>query len=296
MTIVSVGEILWDVIGGEEHLGGAPFNFAVHTCRLGHEVLFVSGVGDDDRGRRALEQAQALGLSTNYIRKLGGLPTGVATVELAPDGQPSFRVHRPAAYDGVVLRKDEAAVIVGRRPGWIYFGTLQQMSKTVRELTEQLIRGNPESRCFYDINLRPDGYTPELVEQLASQADVAKLNQEESDELGRWFDLPTSSIEEFCRAAASQFGWQAVAVTRGADGCALLIGDEYCDAPGVRVEVVDAVGAGDAFSAAFLHGLDAGWPVGQVAGFANCVGALVAGRPGATPAWTIGEIQPAAGE
>jgi fructokinase len=72
----------------------------------------------------------------------------------------------------------------------------------------------------------------------------------------------------------------------------MLVADQYHEAPGVAVKVVDAVGAGDAFSAAFLHGLAAGWDAARVAGFANRVGALVASRPGATPMWSPEEIEP----
>ena len=82
MTIVSIGEILWDVIGEKEHLVGAPFNFAVHAARLGHEVLFGSGVGDDARGRRTIEQAAHLGIATSHIKTVPGFPTGVAKVEI----------------------------------------------------------------------------------------------------------------------------------------------------------------------------------------------------------------------
>ena len=60
LTVVSIGEILSDVFPHSERLGGAPFNFAVHAHRLVHEVLFVSAVGDDRRGRRALEQLEHL--------------------------------------------------------------------------------------------------------------------------------------------------------------------------------------------------------------------------------------------
>jgi fructokinase len=69
----------------------------------------------------------------------------------------------------------------------------------------------------------------------------------------------------------------------------LLLNDEFLESPGFPVKVADTIGAGDAFSAALLHGIDAGWAAPQIANFANRVGALVASRPGGTPAWTIDE-------
>jgi fructokinase len=74
-------------------------------------------------------------------------------------------------------------------------------------------------------------------------------------------------------------------------GCAILLRDQYVEVRGYRVHVVDTVGAGDAFSAAFLHGLDAGWPVAQIGDFANRLGALVASRPGGAAPWSLDQIE-----
>jgi fructokinase len=85
------------------------------------------------------------------------------------------------------------------------------------------------------------------------------------------------------------FQLDAICITLGSDGCALLMKDEFLESPGFLVQVADTVGAGDAFSAALLHGINAGWPVSQIANFANRVGALIASRPGGTPKWSIDE-------
>src|SRR5271156_6493903 len=87
LRIVSVGEILWDVIGPAEYLGGAPLNFAAHAHKLGHEVALVSGVGDDERGHRALPDLQQCGVSAELVQLRRGKPTGTAEVELSPDGK-----------------------------------------------------------------------------------------------------------------------------------------------------------------------------------------------------------------
>src|SRR5947208_941761 len=94
VNLISIGEILWDLIDGGAHLGGAPFNLAVHARRLGHKVVFVSAVGDDDLGRAALAEARALGLDTDFIATVDGVPTGTVTVALDPAGQPTFTIHR----------------------------------------------------------------------------------------------------------------------------------------------------------------------------------------------------------
>jgi fructokinase len=286
MRIVSIGEILWDVFDDAEHLGGAVFNFAAHAARLGHQIFFVSAVGDDERGRRALERTTALGLSTRYVSTTSEAPTGIVTVTVAADGQPSFVIHRPAAYDAAQLSDEELAELVAVRPDWVTFGTLQQTDPRARELVRRASEALPGARRFYDVNLRRDSYTPDLVDELLAAADVVKLNEDEARQLS-----PGLSIEQFCRQRARRHGWQAVCVTRGAAGCSVLIGGEFRSSPGYKVEVVDSVGAGDAFSAAFLHGLFLGWDPDRTADFANRVGALIASRPGGTPEWTVAEAE-----
>jgi len=287
-TILSIGEILWDVFPEAEHLGGAAFNFAAHAARLGHQVLFVSAVGRDERGRRALERAREFGLSTRYIRTVEGAPTGCVTVSLDAAGVPSFVIHRPAAYDLAVLAPEELEELAARAPDWIYYGTLYQMHAGARRLTMTLLEALPAPRRLYDVNLRKDCYTAELVADLLRRASVVKLNEDEMAALAAMLGLPADA-ERFSRALAGRYGLEAVCVTHGAAGCSLLSDSEFVRAAGYRVPVADTVGAGDAFAAALVHGLSAGWETARVADFANRVGALVASRDGGTPLWRLEE-------
>jgi len=291
MTIVSAGEILWDVIGHAEYLGGAPFNLAAHARLLGHNVLFVSAIGADERGRRAVERMAELGLSTRFVHVLEHQATGIVTVSLDASGQPRFTIHRPAAYDFPELGPGEIAEVASAAPDWIAFGTLQQTSAPARRLTARLLDAVPQARRFYDVNLRPGCCTPELVRDLMGRATVVKLNETEAEEISGMLGETYTSRQQFCERNAARFGWEAVAITRAERGCAAWIGGDYVEAPGYRVKVADAVGAGDAFAAAFLHGLSAAWAPAQVADFANRVGALVASRPGAVPEWTVEEAR-----
>jgi fructokinase len=272
MTIISIGEILWDVFPDSTRLGGAPFNFAVHAHRLGHRVIFVSAVGDDEPGRAALQRAAALGLPTEFIQVAADRPTGSVKVQLDADGLPDFTVHRPAAYDALALGPEQLQRLADLRPDWIYFGTLLQMEGHARQQARMLMEAAHGARRFYDVNLRRDCYTPELVRELLSLADAVKLNEEESE---LFHDLG---------------GADTVAVTRGAKGCQVRIGGDWAECPGYPVKVVDTVGAGDAFAAAFLHGLGSGWSASRTGDFANRLGALVASRAGAVPEWQPAEL------
>jgi len=264
MRIVAIGEVLWDVFEGSEKLGGAPFNFSVHASRLGHHVTFVSAVGDDSRGRRALACARELGLDTAFIRTVRGAPTGAVSVRVDPTGQPDFTIHRPAAYDAVSLDAADLGRLAAIQPDWLYYGTLHQAEAAARAQTRQLAEALPGARRFYDINLRRHSYTPELVAELLA-----------------------ASLCDFTRSWLRQSAWTAVAVTRGALGCAIRIGTDYAEPPGYAVKVADTVGAGDAFAAGLLHGLSERWNAHRTGDFANRVGAVVASRPGGVPAWTM---------
>ena len=289
MNVISIGEVLWDIVGQDEHLGGATFNFSAHLSRLGHRVSFISAVGKDQRGQKVIDRMSQLGLTTEYLSVDKDHQTGTASVALATDGQPKFVLHRPAAYDFPRLTAIQFERLFSRPVDWIYFGTLHQIHSQARQLTADLLSRVAPSRSFYDVNLRADGYTPALIRELMSRATIVKLNHEEVEAIAQMFDTQHASLEEFCRNYSALYKWAGVCVTRGPLGCAVFMDGQYIEAPGYPVHVLDTVGAGDAFAAAFLHGLGKGWPTPAVADFANRVGALVASRRGAIPDWTIAE-------
>lgn len=289
MKIISLGEVLWDILPSREHLGGAPFNFAWHAHKLGHEVCFVSAVGNDQRGNQTLGQMADLGLSARFIRRSSDCPTGTVTVTLDSLGLPQYVIHRPAAYDFPALGPAEFAALVNPAPDLVYYGTLQQMSAPAHDLLLKLMAAAPAAKRFYDVNLRTNCFTPELIRTLALHAHVLKLNEQEIPVLREISGLQGDSLEQFCRNCLRSFQLDAVCITLGPKGCALLMDNEYLEAPGVPVKVADTIGAGDAFSAALMHGIGAGWTAARTAEFANRIGALVASRPGGTPKWTMAE-------
>jgi fructokinase len=287
-SVAVLGEVLWDLFPDSIHLGGAPLNFGVHARRLGHPVYLVSAVGADELGTRASSDIAALDLDTTFLQIASALPTGTATVALSVEGKTSFEILRPAAYDAMQFTGHDLEQLKYRKPGWLYFGTLFASMPEGRSVLDRLLNALDDTVKFYDLNLRPSADSPELVKHLLEQADVVKLNEEELSRVHSFCSLP-SSIEGFCREGAARYGWRAVGVTLGAHGCGLLAQDTYVEEQGRPVQVADPVGAGDAFAAAFMHGLNSNWPLRDVAAFANRVGALVASRHGAIPDWTIEE-------
>jgi fructokinase len=282
MKIISIGEVLWDVFPDAEHIGGAAFNFAAHAVRLGAAVRFISAVGADARGVATRRRMRELGVDDRLVPTVTEAPTGAVTVRLEA-GQPSYTIHRPAAYDfpPEFAASNEAAA------DWIYIGTLAQMAPRVRQVTRQVRAAWPQARVFYDLNLRRESYTPELIHELLGEATALKLNHEEARELGPLLGMRSTTPAEL----AARYGLETVCITRGAEGCELWSGGHAVEVPGVPVSVVDAVGAGDAFAAALVYGLDQHWPLAKVGQMANRLGALVASRAGAVPDWTMTEWQ-----
>lgn len=289
MSLVVLGAVLWDLFDDEKHIGGAPFNAAVHARKLGMETAFISAVGDDDLGREALARAAELGLDTRYIRTVKDRPTGTVRVFLK-DGQPDYTIHRPAAYDYPEMSDEDLRRLAGAGAEWLYFGTLEQMCPTVRDVLGKLMDALPDARRFYDINLRKESYTPELVEELLARTTFLKANEEEAGVIAGTCGIPGENAEAFCGALSARFGLEGVCITRGGDGCAIWRDGVFVESSGYRITVADAVGAGDAFSAALMYGVSMKWPLERVADFANRLGGLVASRKGAVPEWTMEDV------
>jgi fructokinase len=255
---------------------------------LGHDVYFISAVGLDDLGQQAAERIDALQIDTTFLQTIPAFPTGTATVELVSGDKAVFSIHRPAAYDAMQISNSDIEKLSLGTPGWLYYGTLFASTPQGRTTLERLVSKLDETVKFYDLNLRPGCDSPALVNQLLEWADVVKLNEEE---LHRVHELSGFSLapETFCREAAIRYRLKAIAVTLGERGCVILADGRYCEAAAHPVAVADPVGAGDAFAAAFMHGLSSNWTVAEIAAFANRVGALVASRDGAIPDWSLEE-------
>jgi fructokinase len=291
MQVLSIGEILWDIFPNQELLGGAALNFSANIQRLGDSAGLLTAVGDDPRGRAAYKAMQQLGLATDFVQTATDLATGVAQVNTTSDGEPSFEIPRPAAFDRLSMTADlrDAAFSLG--PDWLYFGTLLQIEPHVEEMTAYFARSLPGVRCFYDMNLRPRQWNFPLVQRLCELASVLKLNEAEAQTLGELEGTSSAafSLESFCRVWASKYNIDAICVTLGGAGCCVYENQSAVMVPGFPVAVEDTVGAGDAFAAAFLHGYHRGWPTLLTARFANALGSIVASRAGATPAWSVEE-------
>jgi fructokinase len=292
VRVLGIGELLWDLLPAGPRLGGAPFNATANLARLGHQTRFISAVGNDELGREAMERALLARVDTTWIGTTDAAPTGTVAVTLDASGSPRFAIGSPAAYETIDLSGRDVAAIRTWGPTAICFGTLAQRFPTVYESTRSIIEGTDASIRLYDVNLRDGCWEDALVLRLLALATLVKVNAEEADVVGRLVGAG-SAPGILGPALADRFGTKALCVTRGADGAALWVGGAVIEAGGVRVDVVDAVGAGDAFAAALLDGLLRGRPPDEALTRADRLGSIVASRSGALPAWSIDELDAA---
>lgn len=294
--VVGLGELLWDCFqmsrdstgGGSSPMpprrrpGGAPANVAFQAGQLGAEGIVVSRVGRDELGDELVTFLDHQGLSTRWIQRDHSHPTGTVTVDASQADRPSYVIHEDVAWDHLEFDATLAS-LVGRAAA-VCFGTLAQRAPASREAIVQVLEATaPDCLIVYDVNLRQHWYDRTTAEQSLWAAKVVKLNAEEVSQLDRLLNLNCPDNRRFAGAIQKRFGVELVCVTLGKDGCELYGRNQAVQSPGAPVEVADAVGAGDAFTAALIVAHLRRWPLPRVALFANRVGALVAAHPGAMP-------------
>lgn len=291
--IVAIGELLWDLLPAGPYLGGAPLNVAAHLRRLGRPTALVSAVGADEAGDRALAEIARLGVDATWVQIREGTATGTAIATLDRAGSPTFEILRPAAYDRLDLNSSSICEIASMSPAAFVIGTLAQQSPTVRATTTRLLDACPHAIRLYDVNLRDGCWDAPLVNALLEGATVIKMNDIEAGELSRLRGLPLDDLSTFMRELAGQASARSVCVTRGADGARVLLDGIVVEGRPPAVNVSDAVGAGDAFTAGLLAGILEGHDPVTVLRQALALGGLVAARHGAGPEWTHAELHEA---
>jgi fructokinase len=292
MLAVGVGELLWDRLPDGDEIGGAPFNVVSHLARLGHRAAYVTAVGDDQLGAAAIAEVAGRGIDSAMVGRVGGVPTGLAQVTVGPGGSPTFALGRPAAFelwDGEWV----AQHISGIDPSFLIFGTLAQLRPPARDLLRQLAGASASAVRLYDVNLREGWWSAAVVAELITLASVVKLSESEAGDLAAALGASWragADPERFCRELAARHGLRGVAVTAGPDAASLLLDGEFAQAAPPRADIVDAVGAGDAFAAGLLDAIGQGRSAAAALRRANALGTLVASRRGAQPPWTGAEL------
>lgn len=286
-AVLCFGEVLADRFPDREVLGGAPFNVARHLHGLGGRSgpvpVLVTRVGRDPLGQRVLSAMTGAGLPIDGVQQDFLRDTGVVKVGLDESGQPSFEIPPDQAWDHI---HPDIARLVGLawRPGRVYFGTLAQRSASRQALRYLLISSQAEG--FLDLNLRDPWVRDDILRGSLGLARTVKLNEQELSRLAALLHLPGHDFRERGRALLETFRSRRLLVTRGGNGAWLLdaeAGELEAAGANAAVEVVDSVGAGDAFAAVFLLGLHLDWPLQDTLDRAHRFAGAVCGLRGAVP-------------
>jgi len=247
-VIIGVGEIVWDCLPEKRTLGGAPVNFAYHAMRLGADSFPVSAVGKDDLGNETLAECRSYGLRTDFLQQ-NGLPTSRVLVSLDAHGIPTYRILEDVAWDN--LRATPEALEVAGCADAICWGSLAQRTEQSRAAILQMVDAVPDSALkVFDINLRQHYYDRDIIASSLERANVLKLNEDELPIVLQMMSL------DGIPTIVKRYGLACLIYTRGARDSEVYSPEgliSHLDTP--RVQVVDTVGAGDSFTAAFVTSL-----------------------------------------
>jgi fructokinase len=281
-SIVGIGELLWDRLPKGEQLGGAPANFAYHASLLGNRAGVLSRVGRDRLGDRAVVRLRGLRLATDFIQFDETKATGTVAVQLDASGQPDFIITEEAAWDYLEFTPQWQALAAVADA--VCFGSLAQRSPVSRQTIRRFLEATPKDALrIFDVNLRQPFYTSEIILESFALARLAKINHHELAQLAAMFDLSGSTETELARQLLSKFALELVCITRGQQGSLLVSRTEAVEHPGFAIDVVDTIGAGDAFTAVLAFHYLSRAPLAVINRAANLMGATVAGHIGATP-------------
>jgi len=248
---VCFGEVLWDNLPEGRKLGGAPFNVAYHLNKLGIHAKMLSRVGTDANGDDIVELSTQLGLPLDLVQRDTELPTSTVEVHIQPNKDVRYEIVFPVAWDNITCGEKEIEAV--RNADFFVFGSLSTRNDpTYQSLKTLLMEAQYK---VLDVNLRPPFYTQERIFELLRYADLVKMNEEEQDLIAEWLTLPHGlNDREKAEHIMDAFQIPELIVTFGAAGAiyhSTIKGFSF-HFPAMKIDVVDTIGSGDSFLAAFL--------------------------------------------
>ena len=260
--VTSIGEILFDVYPDGKTLGGAPLNFIYHVIKMTGRGSFVSCVGNDNNGNEIRNILKQRHIDDRFVQTDLLHPTGAAVPHLNEDKVPVWEIETGRAYDFIELSK-ELEDLVKNKTDCLYFGTLAQREEVSRNTIQSLFNED-EVIYFCDLNIRQKFYTEDVLEKSLNAAHVLKLNTDELKIVNDMFLRAEYNINDTSLKIKEKFGIELLCVTKGSEG-AVLFGSEGKSEYSHKVDdIVDTVGAGDAYAAVLCVGYLNGWDIGKI--------------------------------
>ena len=278
--IVGLGEVLFDVLPTGAQLGGAPANFAYHAGQHGLHSVAVSAIGNDALGDEAIRLLDEKHLK--YVLPKVDFPTGTVQVELDAEGVPTYDIKQGVAWDNIPFTDDIKEIAVNA--GAVCWGSLAQRNKVSREMIYKFLDHTPaDCLKIFDINLRQNFYTKEIICESMKRCNVLKINDEELVTIGRLFGYPGLDIENKCWLILGKYNLDMLVLTCGVNGSYVFTPGEVSFQETPKVEVADTVGAGDSFTGTFCASILKGKSVKEAHKLAVEVSAYVCTQRGAMP-------------
>jgi fructokinase len=281
--ILAIGEILFDIFPEYKRIGGAPFNFAFHLKHLGLPTRFITRIGNDADGKEILKELKQFGFITDDIQVDDKHNTGKVIVKLDTKGVPEFNILPDVAYDHIAFDPSIASLL-DKNTQLLYFGSLIQRSEWgFKTLQKILSHRHQNTKCLYDVNLRPKCFTKAIIMESLKQSDVLKLNDEELETIRQMFGVEKKS-GEFIEFLMIKFDIEMISLTKGEKGSCLYIkNEEYCIKPNRTRKIVDTVGAGDAYTAILAFGYLNKWHPERMLTVATDFASRICENEGAIP-------------
>ena len=278
--VVGLGEALWDVLPEGKKLGGAPANFAFHAGQHGFSSVAVSALGQDRLADETVEQLEEKHLA--YCMPRVPYPTGTVQVTLDDEGIPTYDIKENVAWDNIPFNDDIRTVAENAQA--VCWGSLAQRNVVSRETIYRFLDATPKG-CMkiFDINLRQQFYTKEVICESMKRCNVLKINDEELVIIGRMFGYPGLDMENKCWLILGKYNLDMLVLTCGTNGSYVFTPGEMSYQPTPRVQVADTVGAGDSFTGTFCAAVLSGMPVAEAHKRAVEVSAFVCTQNGAMP-------------
>ena len=278
--IVGLGEALWDVLPEGKKLGGAPANFAYHAAQFGLDTIAISALGEDKLAEETIEALNEHNL--NYLMPRVPYPTGTVQVTLTGDGIPTYDIKENVAWDNIPLTDEMLEIAKNARA--VCFGSLAQRNVVSRENIHKFIDATPKDCVkIFDINLRQQFYTKEVIKESLKRCNILKINDEELVLIGRMFGYPGLDIENKCWLILGKYNLDMLVLTCGTNGSYVFTPGQMSFQETPKVEVADTVGAGDSFTGSFVGSILNGKPVPEAHKIAVHVSAFVCTQNGAMP-------------
>lgn len=278
--VVGLGEVLWDMLPEGRKIGGAPVNFAYHAGQFGIDTMAVSAIGNDKLGEDTI--AEMNGKHLNHIFPSVPYPTGSVQVSLDEKGVPAYDIKENVAWDNIPFTNEIESVARNCRA--VCFGSLAQRNAVSRSTIRKFIESTP-SGCIriFDINLRQNFYTSNVIRDSLEHCNILKINDEEIMLVSSMFNYDSSNIENVCRTIMEDFSLEMVILTCGTKGSYIFTKGGVSFMPTPKVNVADTVGAGDSFTGSFCAAILRGLPVAEAHKKAVEVSAYVCTQNGAMP-------------